>query len=231
MGRSADMAFTLPADTSGTRVPTTSKPLVGLNVSGLLFNDEPSRVRNQFGLCCDYRRLIYDLVASILRSDAKAHILFVPHVVVERSHVESDLRACETLHATLPDEWRQRATVLPNPSSACDAKGIISRCEFFVGTRMHACIAALSSEVPVCAIAYSKKTSGVFATVGMEHAVFDARALGSDAIVSGIRERYRARTSDRELIQQRLGGAIASVDRMFDEVVSLLVSVQQRRAA
>lgn len=231
VGRSADMVFTLPADTSGTRAPTTSKPLVGLNVSGLLFNDEPSRVRDQFGLCCDYRQLIHDLVASILSADAEAHILFVPHVVVERSHVESDLRACETLHAMLPNEWRQRATVMPNPSSACDAKGIISRCDFFVGTRMHACIAALSSEVPVCAIAYSKKTSGVFGTVGMEHAVFDARAISTDDIVSGIMARYRARISDRQLIRERLGGAIASVDRMFDEVVSLLMNVQQRRAA
>ena len=128
-------------------------------------------------------------------------------------------------------EHRQRATVLPNPSSSCDAKGIISRCDFFVGTRMHACIAALSSEVPVCAIAYSKKTSEVFATVGLAHAVFDARALSTKDIISGIMARYRARTSDRQLIQQHLGGAIASVDLMFDEVVSLLVNAQRRRVA
>ncbi len=231
VGRSADMAFTLPADTAGTKALATFKPLVGVNVSGLLFNDEPRRVRDQFGLRCDYRQLIHDLVASILRADAEAHILLVPHVVVERSHVESDLQACEALHAMLPNEWRQRTTISPNPSSSCEAKGIISRCDFFVGTRMHACIAALSSEVPVCAIAYSKKTSGVFATVGMERAVFDARALSADDIVSGIMARYRNRDSDRQLIQQRLSGAIASVDRMFDEVVTLVMNVQQRRAA
>ncbi len=229
--RSADMAFTLPVDATTTKIPVVSKTLVGINVSGLLFNDEPKCVRDQFGLCCDYRQLLHDLVASILGADADAHILLVPHVVVERFHVESDLRACETLHGMLPNEWRQRTTVLPNPSSACDAKGIISRCNFFVGTRMHACIAALSSEVPVCAIAYSKKTSGVFGTVGMEHAVFDARALGADHIISGIMGRYRVRNSDRQLIRQRLSSAFASVDRMFDEVVSFLENVQQRRAA
>ena len=231
VGRSADMAFTLPADPTAAKIPTISKPLVGVNVSGLLFNDEPGRVRDQFSLCCDYRRLMHDLVAAILGADADAHILFVPHVVVDRPHVESDLRACETLRATLRDELRRRTTVMPNASSACEAKGIISRCDFFVGTRMHACIAALSSEVPVSAIAYSTKTSGVFGTLGMEHAVFDARSLSADNIVSGVVARFRARASDRELIRQRLGSAIASVDRMFDEVVSLLQSDQKRRAA
>jgi len=126
---------------------------------------------------------------------------------------------------------RRRTTVMSNPSSACEAKGIISRCDYFVGTRMHACIAALSSEVPASAIAYSIKTSGVFGTLGMEHAVFDARSLSADDIVSGIVTRFRARASDRELIRQRLSSAIASVDRMFDEVVSLVQSGQMRRAA
>lgn len=228
---SADMAFTLPADPTAARIPTVSKPLVGVNVSGLLFNDEPSRVRDRFSLRCDYRRLMHDLVAAILSADADAHILFVPHVVVDRPHVESDLRACETLRATLGDELRRRTTVMPNPSSACEAKGIISRCDYFVGTRMHACIAALSSEVPASAIAYSMKTSGVFGTVGMEHAVFDARSLGADGIVSGIVARFRARALDRQLIRQRLGDAIASIDCMFDEVVSLIQSDQKRQAA
>jgi polysaccharide pyruvyl transferase WcaK-like protein len=231
VGRSADMAFTLPADPAAVKIPTVSKPLVGVNVSGLLFNDEASRVRDQFSLCCDYRRLMQDLVAAILGVDPDAHILFVPHVVVDRSHVESDLRACETLRARLGDELRRRTTVMPNPRSACEAKGIISRCDYFVGTRMHACIAALSSEVPASAIAYSMKTAGVFGTLGMEHAVFDARSLSADDIVPGIVARFRARASDRQLIQRRLGGAIASVDRMFDEVVSLVQRGQKRRAA
>ena len=229
--RSADMAFTLPADPAAAKIPTVSKPLVGVNVSGLLFNDEPSRVRDQFSLCCDYRRLMHDIVVAILGADIDAHILFVPHVVVDRHHVESDLRACETLRATLGDELRRRTTVMPNPSSACEAKGIISRCDYFVGTRMHACIAALSSEVPASAIAYSIKTSGVFGTLGMEHAVFDARSCSADDIVSGIVTRFRARTSDRELIRERLGSAIASVDRMFDEVVNLVQRGEMRRAA
>ncbi|MCH8991333.1 MAG: hypothetical protein IIA44_06225 [Acidobacteria bacterium] len=60
---------------------------------------------------------------------------------------------------------------------------------------------------------------------------FTARAISTNDIVSGIMARYRARISDRQLIRERLGGAIASVDRMFDEVVSLLMNVQQRRAA
>ena len=47
-------------------------------------------------------------------------------------------------------------------------KAVIGQCDFFIGSRMHACIAALSQGVPCVGVAYSMKFAGVFDTVGME---------------------------------------------------------------
>ena len=50
---------------------------------------------------------------------------------------------------------------------ASEVKWCISKLDWFVGSRMHATIAALSSGVPCAAIAYSRKFRGVFATLGV----------------------------------------------------------------
>jgi polysaccharide pyruvyl transferase WcaK-like protein len=41
--------------------------------------------------------------------------------------------------------------------------------DFFMGARMHACIAALSSGVAVAPMAYSRKFAGLFGSIGYEH--------------------------------------------------------------
>ena len=37
-------------------------------------------------------------------------------------------------------------------------KSIIGRCDFFIGSRMHACIAALSQKIPTAAVAIVKNS-------------------------------------------------------------------------
>ena len=46
-------------------------------------------------------------------------------------------------------------------------KYLIGQCDFFVGSRMHSCIAAVSQCVPAVSIAYSDKFIGVMATLGL----------------------------------------------------------------
>ena len=65
--------------------------------------------------------------------------------------------------------------------TATEVKWVISNCDHFCGTRMHACIAAISQGIPTSAIAYSGKTEGVFASVGCESYVIDPREFDSGA--------------------------------------------------
>jgi polysaccharide pyruvyl transferase WcaK-like protein len=233
------VAFSLPAATSvhefldapTERLFESGRPLIGVNVSGLLFNDDPARVRARFGLRTDYRRLMLEVVEALLRHDRDAHVLLMPHVIVDEHRVESDNRACANLQSLLGDELRRRTTTLASPSSACRAKSLISRCAFFVGSRMHACIAALSSGVPAAAIAYSDKTAGVFDCIGFRDAVFDPRMHTTERIVPAVVSRYERRCLDRAKLDVRLPGAIESVDRMFDSVVGLLGTRSMARAA
>lgn len=226
---SADMAFVLP-----TEKPNRQRRIhnqIGVNVSGLLFHAEPNSIGVQYGLRCDYRKLMYDLVTALLKADSQAQVIFVPHVVVEQTHPESDLHACIELREMLPANLRSRSTVLPNPDNAWTAKGAISQCDFFLGTRMHACIAALSTGVATCALAYSNKTKPVFETVGMAHAVFDPRQQLAEEIVDGVVDHFLNRENDQTILQNNLPEVIDSVHRMFDDVVEFLSKTQLKAAA
>lgn len=56
-------------------------------------------------------------------------------------------------------------------------------CSFFIGARMHACIAALSQCIAAVGIAYSKKFKGVFETVGVADLVADPRTMEKEELI------------------------------------------------
>jgi polysaccharide pyruvyl transferase WcaK-like protein len=88
-----------------------------------------------------------------------------------------------------------------------ETKWLISQLDWFCGTRMHATIAALSSGVPVSAVAYSGKVQGVFETCGQGDAVADARTLDAPDVVDVV---WRSFTGRREAAA-RLALASAAV--------------------
>jgi len=158
----SDVAFGLPAGPSpdvGTDVN------IGLNVSGLLMGGGYTG-RNEFGLQLDYPALIRDLIGWFQGQGATVHL--IPHVIVPDGPMtgEDDHRACAALAQSFP------GTVLaPAFQSPSEAKGYIAAMDFFMGARMHACIAALSSGVPVVPMAYSRKFAGLFGSLGYDQTV------------------------------------------------------------
>jgi polysaccharide pyruvyl transferase WcaK-like protein len=57
--------------------------------------------------------------------------------------------------------------------------------DFFMGARIHACIAAFSSGIPIIPMAYSRKFAGLFGSIGYDHTV-DCTSETADVIKSKI---------------------------------------------
>jgi hypothetical protein len=146
---------------------------VGINVSGLLVNNGYVG-KKAFDIALDYPVLIRDLIRFFQGEGAEVHL--VPHVLPMDSaltHGEDDTRANVALAAEFP------AVVLaPRFASPSAAKSYIAGLDFFIGARMHACIAAFSSGVPVIPMAYSRKFSGMFGTLGYGRTVDCTREDG-----------------------------------------------------
>lgn len=214
-----DVAFRLPFERHLSRAP--GRVRVGINVSGLLFNGGYTG-SNQFGLVVDYLGLITRLIEHFTgMPDVEIHL--VAHVLADHLAVEDDYAAILTLHKRFPD-----IKVAPRFASPSEAKSYIATLDFFTGARMHACIAAFSSGVPVVPMAYSRKFNGLFDTLGYRH-VADMRIDDTDTafrkIVDGFAERARLRE------EVRVGNAIAHdrLQRYEDYLVQLLEKLHAKR--
>jgi colanic acid/amylovoran biosynthesis protein len=179
--------------------------VVGLNVSGLLFNGGYTR-ENMFGLKTNYRELIYSVVHFLMK-DSRLLVLLVPHVLSPSRTIEDDPNACRQLYEKLRKKYPSRIFLTQGLYDHNGIKHIIGLCDFFIGSRMHACIAALSQSIPAVGIAYSKKFQGVFDSVGIGNCVASVYQCDKDEILSIIRTAFE----DREQIRDRLKQVVPEV--------------------
>lgn len=171
---------------------------IGLNISGLLYNGGYTQ-NNQFGLACGYRSLVKDII-SFFASQPDHYVLLVPHVIPENMPVENDLDACKAVWELLAEDVKEKVFVVDGHYDQNEIKFIIGQCDFFLGARMHATIAALSQGIPAVGMAYSKKFSGVFETVGVEDSVVDMRTLNEQETLNRIQGLYENRTATRQTL-------------------------------
>lgn len=218
-----DVAFALesrspdPVPVQPVLDPCHTVPTVGLNVSGLLYNGGFTK-DNMFGLSFDYRHFVRALAEKIL-SGTDARLLLVPHTFAPKGHVESDPEACEDLFRSLAPLYPDRVHVVNKECGPSEIKGVIGLCDFFVGSRMHACIGALSQGIPTVGVAYSRKFQGVFESVGAGHLVVDARRGTEEQAIEAVLSAYRRLTEEKRIILERVGTARKLLGRTFCELL------------
>lgn len=215
---SPDVAFALPAvlpplisfDPPAT---STKRNVIGINVNGLMYNGGYTR-RNMFGLQLDYPAFMVQLVRELL-AECDGEIRLIPHTFAPPGHVESDVDASKAVLAGLAPDDRTRVRLLAGEYNQSELKGIIGQSNFFVGARMHACIAALSQGIPCVAVAYSRKFAGVFGSVGMGDWVVDARRISTAEAVASTMEQFRRRNAARSILALQSDAARSRLDAVF----------------
>ena len=155
-----------------------TQTIVGINVSGLLYMGGYTR-RNMFGLKGEYQQLVDDLIARVL-NETEATVLLIPHVFGS----EQEEEACAAILRTASARHPGRVLTVSKPLSERELKWIVGRTNFFVGSRMHACIAAISQGVPAVGLAYSDKFLGVFDSAGVGDAVIDLRSSEPGEVIA-----------------------------------------------
>ena len=190
--------------------------LVGLNVSGLLLAGGHTK-NNMFGLTIDYETLIYDL-AEFLIDRKKARVLLIPHVLGGEEDPESDSVASERIYDVLRRKYRDSVAFIGSVSDPSEIKYIIGTCDFFVGSRMHACIAAVSQCVPAVSIAYSDKFVGVMGTLGLASLVMDARKMSRQEVLASIERAYDRRDALRKQLEAKIPEVRWAVLSLFHDI-------------
>jgi len=187
--------------------------VVGLNISGLLYNSGHTR-NERFGLKTDYRQLVYQVARLLLEND-KVKLLLIPHVLRPDYAAVDDVAACLELYKQLGQEYPGRKFVVRGEYDQGEIKHVISLCDFFVGSRMHSCIAAMSQCIPAIGLAYSKKFRGVFESVGAEELVIDMHRHSQDEILTAISSAFGRREAIAERLRRTIPDVQAKILNMF----------------
>ena len=147
------------------------RPVVGLNISGLLCMGGYNG-KNMFALKTDYSELMRALIQFLIE-EKHADVLLVPHVF--GNSLESDVSASAKIFEELKVRFGTHLLLAQGDYDQNGIKYVIGQCDFFIGSRMHACIAALSLGIPAIGIAYSRKFAGVLGSIDMEELIADPR--------------------------------------------------------
>lgn len=198
--------------------------LIGLNISGLLYFNNKS-----FGLNFDYLDMIHRIVEWVIES-TDADIVLVPHVVgTAKQHMvseKSDVNAIEVLSRRYGDLMETRIFTAEECADPREIKGIIGGCDFFMGARMHACIAAISQGIPTLCQAYSDKFTGVMSMVGMEDTVVDMRSITIDSLLRRF-ESELGKQDGRQNMLDDMDEHKMRIESYFNIVIKDLVKLKQ----
>lgn len=150
-----DMAFYMdymPTE----KLNTSDNIYIGLSPSALLWNGGYT-ANNQFGLKEDYKTTIYKIIEYL--NDKNYQIVLLGHVLYGTASKprEDDYWLCKRLQRKYP--FCKMAPFFYTPM---EAKSFISSLDGLMSSRMHCCIGAYSSGVPVFTLGYSRKFNGLF---------------------------------------------------------------------
>ncbi|MGP9846150.1 polysaccharide pyruvyl transferase family protein [Brachybacterium sp. 107] len=177
---SADLVFAIDQPTPGT-----SRDVL-LNVSGLLWNENPHVD------AVGYRRVLRE-VLDRLRSDGR-EVTLLAHVL-DTPNPDNDVPAVRALAQEAGGDLE-----IVVPTDLDSVREAIAGANALIGSRMHACLNALSMGVPAVPLAYSRKFAPLLDSVGWSVG-FDLRTddlatmPGKVAEATGLLDPAQARAS------------------------------------
>ena len=161
---------------------------IGLNISGLCYSNEFKDLSGQFDL---YPSLIFRIINYFQKKNNHIYLISHSYNYDNPEFANDDLQASKDVYNKLQD--KTNIHLVDRNLNSPQTKYIISRCGFFIGTRLHACFAAIFTKTPVFGLAYSYKYEGSFRYMGLENnytSVLNLKEEQIDDIISKINAKY-----------------------------------------
>lgn len=209
----SDMAFGLPYDKNMFKFDG-SKRRFGVNVSSLLWDDN---TRGRFNLTIDYKEFYHKLINNLLEKDFEVHL--IGHVIDKRNYnsSENDYRILELLKK----EYGNEVTLAPAFDTAIEAKSYISNMDFFLGSRMHSTIGAISSGVKTIPLAYCHKFKALYSKIQYPFFI-EATKLSTEEALEIINIWIEEPQILEEYGRKSVNNAISYLDEFLNDLQSTL---------
>lgn len=143
------------------------KQIVGINLSPMVIRNEK---KQDIVMMC-YRKLV-----QYILENTDMDVRLIPHVIWD----DNDDR--ETLKVLYYEFQNSKRVEILSDCSCEEIKGVIEKCQYFVGARTHSTIAAYSTGVPTLVLGYSVKARGIAKDIfGQENAyIIPVQELNSE---------------------------------------------------
>lgn len=148
----------------------------------------------------EYKQIMTDVIKYI-NNKFKVKILFIPHVTGPES-INDDRIIAEDIYQKSED--KDKIVNITEDLTPNELKGIIGNCELFIGSRMHANIAAISMGIPTLAIGYSHKTIGIMKMAGQEEFILNYQDLNYDIITEKLNQLWDEKESVSIDLKQKI---------------------------
>lgn len=158
LGRSVDLVATDLVFALPSPEPSNSTHEVVLNVSGLLWRENP---HVDYGA---YRSLIHSLIGGLV--DRGTELTLLAHVIDLRAEAGPDNDVPAVL--ALTEQYSASGVKALVPGSLGEVRSELASAGLLIGSRMHACLNALSVGTPAVPLAYSRKFAPLLSDLGWD---------------------------------------------------------------
>lgn len=175
----------------------TGKPLIGMCVSSVIDRvlcGENIELKNRY-------TTIMAQIADYLIEKLNAFIVFIPHDIRPREEYD-DAYVANKVYREMKN--KSRVKVIDFDYSVEEFKGIIGRCDLFVGSRYHSIIASVSMCVPTLIVGWEHKYYEVMELVDQEKFVTDYQTFTFDELREKVDDLWQNKEKIREEMKARI---------------------------
>ncbi len=138
-------------------------PLIGVSASQMIHRYAFPSIQDEnkrYELYLKTMTEMVDYLVAKLNSD----VFLIPHSIVS---FEDDSIMSKKIHERVKDKTKVK--LISGDYMADEFKGVISKCDMFIGSRMHPTIASTSMGIPTIAIVYGEKAHGIIGNMMGQH--------------------------------------------------------------
>lgn len=174
------------------RIPA-GMPIVGVTVRSWLTGKAQTA----------YERAVAEALDDIAERFG-AHVLFIPQVTAAKG--DDDRVASRRVRGHM--RRASGVTVIDSAPDHHQIKAIYDKLDILLGTRFHSVIFSLTSYVPVLAIEYEHKTSGIMHDLGLDKWVIKIEEATAAKITGALHDLFRHREQYKLHLQEHLPGYV-----------------------
>lgn len=130
-----------------------------------------------------YENALAKFIRTVLFQDGNAQFFFMPQVHYPEGG-DDDSIVSQRIRNKLPRKFLGSVHLIAEDLHPAELKHAIGQMDYFVGTRMHSNIFALSMGIKTIAIAYEPKTAGIMKDLGLSRYVIRMEKINAENLLS-----------------------------------------------